>query len=92
MYGEIDPRYLSVKDAARWLGISNSSVRRHLASGKLEGIKLGGRVLVSRDCLESRPTRHRYVDCKARAAYLTRLGRVLRTIEKAKYFNRGRSA
>lgn len=44
-------KFYTVKDIARILSLSERTVRRLLASGKLRKIKVGGRVLVSHDDL-----------------------------------------
>jgi excisionase family DNA binding protein len=39
-------------EAARELGVSAASVRRWLASGRLEGIRVGGRLRIGHEALE----------------------------------------
>lgn len=43
---------LSYKDAARSLGVSLSSVRRYVSSGRLPAVRVGGSVRIERSALE----------------------------------------
>lgn len=44
----IPPKTMSVPEAARELGISTSAAWRHISTGRIPSLRLGGRVLVSR--------------------------------------------
>ncbi len=58
------PRWLKIHEAAELLNVSKTTVRRLLASGALEAIKVGRAVRVDRDDLDRYVAEHRY-------AYLT---------------------
>ena len=44
-------QYLTVKDVARMLKVSPTTVRRHIKSGKLKAVKVGGAVRVPEETL-----------------------------------------
>jgi excisionase family DNA binding protein len=44
---------LSVRESAWLLGVSPATIRRAIASGRLEHIRLGDRVLIRREALEA---------------------------------------
>jgi len=59
---EKQPRWLRVGDAAHELSVSESTIRRCLTGGDLEGIKVRGAVRVDRDSIERMARRRRYAD------------------------------
>lgn len=72
-------QWLRVREAARLLNVSESTVRRWLYHEKLEGWKVDGVLRVDRRSIETMVKTHRYVDVyKARQAYL--LTRFLRRV------------
>lgn len=48
----INPAALSVPEAARYTGLSRSSLYRLIGSGELISLKVSGRRLIRRDALE----------------------------------------
>ena len=56
------PRWIRVRDAARALNVSESTIRRCLTGGDLEGIKVRGAVRVDRDSIERMARKRRYAD------------------------------
>lgn len=54
MFGISRPEFLSVPDAARELSVDASRVRALLATGQLDGTKVGGRWLVSESAIRER--------------------------------------
>lgn len=47
-------RAYSIKEAAKYLGVSKRTVERELAQGRLKAVKFGSRVVVPRWALEER--------------------------------------
>lgn len=55
-------RWLRIREAARLLDVSESTVRSWLGRAKIEGFKLGGIVRVDRYSIEEFARAHRYAD------------------------------
>jgi excisionase family DNA binding protein len=55
-------RWLRVREAALALNVSESTARRWLLRGKLEGLKVDGVVRVDSRSIEELPRTHRYAD------------------------------
>lgn len=74
------PRLLRIREVAADLNVSETTVRRWLTSGKLEGIKVGGIVRVAPKAIERFVTTHPYraATGNAKPSALARLGRTLR--------------
>jgi excisionase family DNA binding protein len=75
---EGNPRWLRVREAARVLNVSESTARRWLSRGKLEGLKVDGVVRVDGHSIEKLPRTHRYADVRKaqRSAALSRWSRL----------------
>jgi excisionase family DNA binding protein len=58
------PRWLRVREAARVLNVSESTVRRLLSRERLEGLKIGGVVRVDNHSIEKLARTHRYADVR----------------------------
>ena len=71
------PRYIKIREAARLLAVSESTVRRWLAEGRLEGFRVRGVVRVDREFIDRFVEAHPYAVAarKGRPSALSRLGR-----------------
>jgi excisionase family DNA binding protein len=71
------PRYIKIREAAELLQLSDRTIRRWLASGALEGFKVGGVVRVDVESIDKLAEAHPYVAMsrKVRPSALSRLGR-----------------
>ena len=58
------PRWLRVREAARVLNVSESTVRGWLSRERLEGLKIGGVVRVDGHSIEKLARMHRYADVR----------------------------
>lgn len=58
MLSVANEQLLTIKAAAKLLGVTQATVRRHIAQG-LDAVKIGGKVYTSREAIErfSRPAR-----------------------------------
>ncbi|MDP9479393.1 MAG: helix-turn-helix domain-containing protein [Actinomycetota bacterium] len=70
------PGWIRVREAGQMLGVSESTVRRWLYRGKLEGLKVGGVVRVDRRSIEKMARTHRYSDVH-KTRQLSALSRIL---------------
>ena len=79
---EIDPVHihLRIHDTARLLNVSERTVRRWLASGDLQGIKVKGIIRIAPEAIERFLATHPYraATRNAKPSALARLGRTLR--------------
>jgi excisionase family DNA binding protein len=62
MDARMRPRWLKVGEAAELLNVSESTIRRCLADGELEGIKVRGAVRADRDSIGRMARKRRYAD------------------------------
>ncbi len=70
-------RWLRVRDAARVMSVSESTIRRWLLREKLAGFKIDGVVRINRDAIEEMVEAHRYSGAH-RSRRISALLRVLR--------------
>ncbi len=70
------PRWLKVSEVADKLNVSESSVRRLLDSGELEGVKIGGSVRVDGEDVDRYLKDRRYADVR-KSGMLARVRRRL---------------
>lgn len=71
------PRWLRVREAARLLSVSESTVRLWLLVGRIDGFKVDGVVRVDRHSIEGLIIEHGYADVR-KAEKRSRLLRLLR--------------
>ncbi len=71
------PKYIKIREAARLFEVSDRTIRRWLADGKLEGFKVGGVVRVDGESIDGLAEAHPYPTAvrKGRPSALSRLGR-----------------
>lgn len=66
MHKEIEPHWLTVRQTAAYLNISETTVRRLVNEGSLNAIKVGRAVRIERSSLQRFAQTNRYVDLKRR--------------------------
>lgn len=47
------PKYIGIKEAREMLSISDSTIRRHITSGNIKAIKVGGQIRIKLDDINS---------------------------------------
>ena len=53
MLSELNSKFLSIKNAAEWLGVCDKTIRRELMDGHLKSLKSRNKVLIPVSSLEA---------------------------------------